>query len=320
MAFFAGIAHRSNTRAAYSSQQRIFVRLCASLGVDARAGPLNERQLCLVTILYARAHKITTVPTFLSAVASLAHESGFGPLPRGPFFARVRAGLDNYYGRDNAPERRDAITLADLELLRSRLQPRATSQFADARDWCAAVFAFFGLLRISEYAGARGLRVADVRAETWGVELTVQFSKTALLPTTVSLASRTDGLCPLAALRTYAAHFRHARAADAPFLSMAPCGRVPMDKQLFCRRIRLLLVTPQRPNTSNIAGHSFRRGGATAMAQAGVPEAHIAAHGRWRSLAYRSYFDRERDPHLRLLPTRALISNAASPAVAAASQ
>jgi len=35
------------------------------------------------------------------------------------------------------------------------------------------------------------------------------------------------------------------------------------------------------------SGHSFRRGGTTAMYEAGVLETLIAMHGRWRSLAYR---------------------------------
>ena len=39
------------------------------------------------------------------------------------------------------------------------------------------------------------------------------------------------------------------------------------------------------------AGHSFRRGGASALFAAGVPEAAIQRHGRWKSLTVRDYFD-----------------------------
>ena len=38
-----------------------------------------------------------------------------------------------------------------------------------------------------------------------------------------------------------------------------------------------------------ISTHSLRRGGTTALALAGVPEAFIQAHGRWSSLEYRKY-------------------------------
>ena len=38
-----------------------------------------------------------------------------------------------------------------------------------------------------------------------------------------------------------------------------------------------------------IKTHSLRRGGTTALALAGVPEAMIQAHGRWSSLEYRKY-------------------------------
>ena len=42
---------------------------------------------------------------------------------------------------------------------------------------------------------------------------------------------------------------------------------------------------------AHYSGHSLRRGGCTAMFLAGVNETFIAAHGRWRSLAYRKYLD-----------------------------
>ena len=42
------------------------------------------------------------------------------------------------------------------------------------------------------------------------------------------------------------------------------------------------------------------------MYLAGVPEATIAAHGRWRSLAYRGYFDSARNQRMRLLATAQL--------------
>ena len=39
----------------------------------------------------------------------------------------------------------------------------------------------------------------------------------------------------------------------------------------------------------DVAGHSLRSCGATALAFAGIPDDHMQARGRWSSDAYRSY-------------------------------
>jgi len=39
----------------------------------------------------------------------------------------------------------------------------------------------------------------------------------------------------------------------------------------------------------DVAGHSLRSGGATALALAGTPDDHIQARGRWSSNAYQIY-------------------------------
>jgi hypothetical protein len=56
------------------------------------------------------------------------------------------------------------------------------------------------------------------------------------------------------------------------------------------------------------AGHSFRRGGTSALKLAGVADSIIQLHGRWRSDAYRAYIDVDHNIALRLLATQALPS------------
>jgi len=78
------------------------------------------------------------------------------------------------------------------------------------------------------------------------------------------------------------------------------------DSDLISRfRSNIAAILPSSSDPATYAGHSFRRGGATAMFLAGVPEATIAAHGRWKSLAYREYFDGD-NLRLRLLATAQL--------------
>jgi hypothetical protein len=44
-------------------------------------------------------------------------------------------------------------------------------------------------------------------------------------------------------------------------------------------------------NAHQYKGHSFRRGGATSLARAGVQEHTIKKMGRWKSSAYQLYID-----------------------------
>jgi hypothetical protein len=276
--------------------------LCASLGVDPQQA-ISERHLCAVVILYARSHRITTVSGFVSAVQHYALRRGHPSLPRGHTYQRVRAGLDNWYGDTNFSESRTAITIDDLCEFHAHLD---MSVFADARDWCACLFAFYGLLRIKEYT-CGGLRIADVTPRRWGIRLTIPFSKTSVIPTTIDIVRRDDQLCPLIAYHTYWALLPVARRSPpSPFFVLASNSSSPLTDTQFIRHVRLLVRTTLHRDAREYAGHSFRRGGTSALLLAGVPEATIALHGRWRSLAYRGYIDVKHSQRLRLAATAQL--------------
>ena len=255
---------------------------------------------------YAASHKLTALPGFLSGVA-FATESVFGvPLPRGRRFERFYAGLQNYYADNSVSTPKAALTMLDLRAFARHLD---ASSFDDARDWCACLLAFFGLLRINEYMSS-GLRVGDVIITSAGVDVTVLFSKTQSTSRTISLASRTDELCPASALAAYLRFFPYYRIPQRPtdplFVTLHHTGPTPMTDAEFVDRLRSLIriALPGR-DPQRYAGHSFRRGGATALKKAGASDACIQRHGRWRSEAYRSYYDAD-DPDLRLLATAAL--------------
>jgi hypothetical protein len=256
-----------------------------------------------VCIIYAHSHRITSLAGFVSAVNYHALRMGHPPLPRGRTFDRVKAGLANWFGDTNFTEPAKAITELDLRNIHSSID---LTTFADARDWCACLFAFFGLLRIKEYTCA-GLLSQHVALERWGIHLTIPFSKTMLIPTAVAIIRRDDDLCPVAAYRAYTVLLpRGSRSPEQPFFLHHPHSDTPLSDTTFIRHVRRWIRHVLQQDSDAFSGHSFRRGGTTAMQLAGVPEATIAAHGRWKSLAYRSYFDVQHNLQLRLAATAQL--------------
>jgi len=152
---------------------RTMVRLCAEVGIDPTQA-LSEQALCALACKYCEAHKITTLPNFIAAISYWAEMFGHGDLPRGLLWGRVKAGLANMHCSTNFSSPTRALTLTDLCAMYAHIDH---SSFAGARDWCASLFAFFGLLRINEYMNA-GLRVRDVQQQPWGIALNIAFSKT----------------------------------------------------------------------------------------------------------------------------------------------
>jgi hypothetical protein len=254
-------------------------------------------------IIYCHSHRITTLPGFISALQNYAINLSHPDLPRHRLFDRVKAGLENYYGNTNFSVPRPAISIENLHHIHALLD---SSSFADVRLWCASLFAFFALLRINEYANG-SLLVSHVTAHRWGISLNIPFSKTSLIPTTVDIIRRDDQLCPLRAYRAYVSLIpQQHRQSHHPFFLQHPQSTAAMTDAVFIHHVRRLLAPLPDCDPAAFAGHSFRRGGVTALIQAGVPEATIAAHGRWKSLAYRDYIDTQNSLRMRLAATASL--------------
>ena len=299
---FAGYSLRLNPRRAYESRQRTFQAICDSMRIDSTY-PLTELQLCGICIIYAHRHRITSLPGFISAIAHYTMRMGFPDLPRGRTFDRVKAGILNWYGDTNFSQPARGFTVQDLRDIRPHLN---LDVFADARDWCAALFAFFGLLRIKEYT-CSGLLHEHVSVHRWGISLAIPFSKTALIPTAVAIVRRDDDLCPLAAHGAYSRHLPlRLRRVGVPYFLHDNSTTTPLTDFTFIRDVRRWVRDHLHSPPADYSGHSFRRGGTTALQIAGVPESTIASHGRWKSLAYRSYFDVQFNLQLRLAATAQL--------------
>jgi hypothetical protein len=245
-------------------------------------------------------------------LAFLAESQGHGKLPRGNLFDRVRAGIGNYYGNTESTPK-EAFTLDDLCSFYPLIRH---DSFDGARDWCACCFAFFGLLRINEYMNGN-LQLQHVTAHDKGISVIIPFSKTSLLPAQVEMIKRDDLLCPHRAFSTYSSFlhttFPSLNPVSPLFITQLVSGFTPMSDADFIARIRdLIKIVMPNKNPMSYAGHSFRRGGATTMKLNGVSDSIIQQHGRWKSDAYRQYFDQQSNIDVRLLATQGIRSTSSS--------
>jgi integrase len=265
--------------------------------------PLTETDLCMFACFHAREKRFVSCPTLFSALADWHQRQGFGELPRHDAFRATMKGLTNLTTGSYTPKVATAITFADLRAIHKLMDP---NNFEHARDWAILTNAFFSLLRSSEYVlgkSQRSLQWREIHRDpaSKGLRIDIRFSKTSASSVSVHSSFRDDIFCPDAALRRYAEHIPTRRPTGAVFTQ--PSGR-PLTQTMWGKRFHFWIASIGLP-VANYTAHSLRRGGATAMFQAGVPIATISKHGRWISDAVKGYND-FRVGERRLAATRAL--------------
>lgn len=303
---FSELSLAVNSRKSYAAQHKIYLQFCLHVGHDPLSA-ITEELLCECMIFYAKSHKITTLPQFISAVSNWHLEHELGELPRNRQFKKVQKGLHNVFGLSDESKPMAALTIEDLAVIHAKMVKNGQIfTFEGCRDWLCYIMAFFGLLRIHEYIG-ENLKFGHVELKSWGLQILVQFSKTNPRPVKVRLVTRNDFLDPTQAYINYVAWIpKKLQHSNLPFV-LSHCSRSKaLSDRDYISTFKYRVEKWLKKDPANYAGHSFRRGGTTAMFTAGVPETVIAAHGRWKSLAYRKYFDATVDV---LLPTTLLYRN-----------
>ena len=157
----------------------------------------------------------------------------------------------------------------------------------------AVLLAYFGLLRVSEYTcpspieydEEAHLSVPDVSV-LWHrnhASVNIKMSKTDPFRDGVRIKLTVLGhyLCPVHALARYMI-----RRGDAPGPLFV------FQNGAYLTRARIVdLLQRALPHVLNINTHSFRRGGASALASAGTPAHMIQIMGRWKSNAFAKYVE-----------------------------
>ncbi|HYH23380.1 MAG TPA: site-specific integrase, partial [Azospirillum sp.] len=261
---YADAALAMNTRRAYAGDWRAFTAWCAARNLESL--PAAPETVALYLADQADRLKPATLERRLAAIAK-AHAAAGYPSPRtaGPV-GLVRKGIRATHG--TVPAKKAAVSILDLRHMLATLP----SGRRGVRDRALLLLGFAGGFRRSELVG---LDVADLEAAGDGLRVTVRRAKTDQEGRGRTIAIRrgrhpeTD---PVAAVQAWIAE---AGLVDGPLFRGVRNNGVVEDGRLNDRTVALVVqraakrigLTPER-----FAGHSLRRGLATAAAEHGAPE------------------------------------------------
>ena len=182
-----------------------------------------------------------------------------------------------------------ALTLGDLDTVVNTLS--SSTDYDDQLFLAQLLTGFFALFRLGEITYPDDPQLRDPRKVTKRMSVCITDSSYSLfLPghkadrffegNTIIVRRNTNNFDPHTHFKTYL----HARDRKFPFSSplwLTSNGSIP-TRSFFIRRLRCFFDT-------DTAGQSIRAGGATSLAENGVPPSIIQAIGRWASDTFKIY-------------------------------
>ena len=279
----------TNSLSTYRSGWSAYLRFCTSHSL--RHFPPSELHLAAFASHLADRHlSHTTIHVYLAAVAfhstRLGHSINLIAMPQLHY---VLLGIRRVQGSSLSRPLRDPVTNPHLLALRAYLT-RVLPPHDALMVWAALTSAFFGLLRASEYCSPSSTSTSpstlllshisfdeDLSAAT----LFLPMSKTDRFAqgVNISLFAVSSPLCPVSALH----HYLTARTTSPGPLFIFSNG------DFLTRAWVVAILRVAFPAEPNLNTHSFRIGGASALAQAGIPDYTIQAMGRWSSDSFLRY-------------------------------
>ena len=183
----------------------------------------------------------------------------------------------------------------------------------DLRLVVFAVLSTVGMLRSSE---TLHLKLSDVVDLGSHLQVTIARSKCSDLPQQVTMAANNTSCCPVTLMRRYTRSLRSVAPSQTNFLFprlafQSTLNRhVPLPHPVSYTRMLELVKSAFKDlgfRPQDVGLHSFRRGGATAAANADVNERLLQKHGRWKTSNIKNqYIDEDLD-HL-LSVSRAILT------------
>lgn len=286
-----------STQRTYSAPQRQFIDFCTQHQLQAL--PASQYTLQLFAAHLAQRLKPQSIPVYLAAVRALHIAHGFdNPLKDTLQLKQTLRGISRVHGEP--PTQKLPITFDILKSMRPFIN---VSLHDDLVCWAAMVTAHFFFLRCGEFTVSRPnafspashLTVADLQLKTSSeghqyVALRLKTSKTDQFRRGhILYAGHSSHLiCPVCIASQLLALYNESNTpADSTPLFALDDGSAlsrPVLLKFVSQRLRLLGFDPLA-----YGGHSFRVGGATSAASAGLNDYEIKTLGRWSSDCYRRY-------------------------------
>lgn len=293
VAFYRTICFSKNTKRSYASHKRAYFAFCNRTGLTPV--PASTNTLCLYAAHLARRLKFNSVKQYLNIIRILHLEWQLpNPLQDNFTLNTTLRGIRRHLG--DMVSRKAPITPQLLLDLLSHLDINTPS---GANTWAAALLMFFGLLRranvlpsaLNSFDPRFHLRRKDLKFTSQGLQVTIRWSKTNQFRDRIHTLPlpRIPGnrLCPTQAA-FHALRLTPGAPPEGPVF-VSPHGAVfrPLTATAFVSQVKQGLSG--HCDTSRIAGHSFRRGGASWAYSSGVPVDLIRQLGDWQSNAYTKY-------------------------------
>lgn len=268
------------------TQWKHYYQFCEGLQVYPL--PCSSHNLCLYIAFMARRFKYVSILNYVSAVRTLHKVYGVPPPPPDDFLVRsTLMGTRRLLG--------DTCFSSDPLLPKQlyRMYPLLNmTKTEDLVLWTAIVLSFRGLLRKSNVCmGQNALLRSDVSFFSWGVVLHLRRTKTIQYRERVHDVPIAEVGGPLCAVTFL--HIMHQKVPAKPnqylFGLLMKNVYKPIRYEWFSKKLRHLVKISGVGDTGHYTSHSLRRGGATALALAGVPLHNIQKIGDWKSLAVLLY-------------------------------
>ena len=296
--FFNALA--PNTRACYNSAWVCFCAFISTMRLPSPYG-VTEDILCFYVAYLALKKSITcfsTVHKYLYAVRSKYIDAGLpDPLRNRPIFDRVCTGLKREM-RGTTHRARHPITVALLGKLLPFFDIRVRSERLMRHIFTICIF---GLLRLEATLKPNAVTYPRRRDVVFASDGTVQLwlahSKTDQFGKGhfVRFAPTSDRICPVASFKEVFADFPDL-GPDGPLFPMVlgdcpSTGVSAMTGAVVIKRLQSAVRDLGDPSMkgTDVNGHSFRKGGAQTLFDAGCDFGTIRLLGRWSSWCVELY-------------------------------
>ena len=281
---------RPSTRRLYDSAQKQYLQFCDNYGLLSL--PASEQTLLMyIAHLYIRNLKSSTIKVYMSSVRSLHIEAGFdNPLENSH---RIRLAIRAIEINQPPPCQKLPITLAILQQVHLSIQD-SLSEYNTLMIWTAMCLGHFGCLRSGEFTAKSSYYDTDVHLARTGlvfginannvnfiqIHLTKSKTDTNNVGVDITIGCTNNLICAHCSMRQYCFQRDRMYPISGPLL-LFDNGNI-LTREMFIKYTRMYLASIGI-DPSKYSGHSYRIGGCTSAALAGLKDWELKRLGRWKS-------------------------------------